>query len=474
MQTDVKSSPVDSQLPSLLARQRAAFLSVGAPSREKRRTQLLGLKNAILALRSEYQAAISADFGNRSRHETDVMEILPVTQGIDYLRKNLGRWMRPKHRHVAMQYRPATAKVLMQPLGVVGIVSPWNYPLALCLTPLATALAAGNRVIIKPSELTPRTTALMALMLSKLFAEDEVAVVTGGPDIGAAFSALPFDHLFFTGSTGVGKVIMHAAADNLVPVTLELGGKSPAIIDRDYSITRAAKALVYGKLSNAGQTCVAPDYAFVHEDRLNAFIDAFQTEARRAYPNGLADDGYAAIINQRHHDRLVDLIEDARKKGARIVQIGTTSTTGRPHTLPPTIISGATADMKVMQQEIFGPILPIVRYRKLEETIAQINANDRPLALYVFSDHQDVIDRVLSSTTSGSAVVNDTLLQFVQDDMPFGGVGPSGMGAYHGEEGFKTFSHAKSVLTQSRLSMVGIMRAPFGRLAERVLGFMLP
>jgi coniferyl-aldehyde dehydrogenase len=362
----------------------------------------------------------------------------------------------------------------MQPLGVVGIVSPWNYPLALSLTPLATALAAGNRVMMKPSELTPKTSALMASILSEIFREDEVAVVTGGPEIGAAFSSLPFDHLFFTGSTGVGKVIMRAAADNLVPVTLELGGKSPAIIDREYSIARVARALVYGKLSNAGQTCVAPDYAFVHEDRLDAFVQAFETEARRAYPQGPSDDGYAAIISQRHHDRLIDLIEDARNKGARIVQIGTMPTIGRPHTLPPTIISGATSDMKVMQEEIFGPILPIVTYNDMGDAIAQINAADRPLALYVFSDQKQVVDRVLSSTTSGSVVVNDTLLQFVQDDLPFGGVGPSGMGAYHGEEGFKTFSHAKSVLTQSRLSMVGIMRAPFGRLADQVLGLMLP
>lgn len=473
MQTYKKSTFVPAQLPSLLARQRSAFLRDGAPSANKRRAQLLELKKAILGLRQEYQEAINADFSNRSRHETDVMEILPVTQGIDYLRKNLGHWMRAKRRHVAMQYRPATAKVIMQPLGVVGIVSPWNYPLALCLTPLATALAAGNRVIIKPSEFTPKTSALMASMLSKIFTEDEVAVVTGGPDVGAAFSALPFDHLFFTGSTGVGKDIMHAAADNLVPVTLELGGKSPVIIDREFSIPRVARALVYGKLSNAGQTCVAPDYAFVHEDHVDAFVSAFNAEVRRAYPNGPSDDGYAAIISQRHHDRLVGLIEDAREKGARIVQIGTAPNASRPHTLPPTIIVRATQDMKVMQQEIFGPILPIVAYRSIGDTIAQINAGDRPLSLYVFSDRRKVIDQVLSSTTSGSAVVNDTLLQFVQDDMPFGGVGPSGMGAYHGEEGFKTFSHAKSVLTQSRLSMVGIMRAPFGRLADRVLGFML-
>jgi coniferyl-aldehyde dehydrogenase len=465
--------PADLSLSDILANQRAAFIAAGVPSLKQRLDSLFKLKKAILALRTEYEEAISADFGNRSRFETAVMEIMPVTQGIDYLRKHLGRWMRPQSRHVALQFRPARAKVLMQPLGVVGIVSPWNYPLALCLTPLATALAAGNRVMIKPSEYTPRTSALMALMLSGIFSGDEVAVVTGGPDVGAAFSALPFDHLFFTGSTSVGKVIMRAASENLVPVTLELGGKSPVVVGEDYPIARAAKALVYGKLSNAGQTCVAPDYAFIPEERVEAFVAAYEAETRKAYPQGMADKGYASLISQRHHDRLVDLIEDARAKGARITQIGSKSGVGRPHTLAPTLVVGATPDMKIMQEEIFGPVLPVVSYRDLDDAISRINAGDRPLALYVFSDRQNVVDRVLSGTTSGSAVVNDTILQFVQDDMPFGGVGPSGMGAYHGEEGFKTFSHAKSVFMQSRLSMVGVLRAPFGGLADRVLRFML-
>lgn len=460
-------------LSDILATQRAAFLANGAPSRDERRAKLLALKKAILARRSEFEDAISADFGNRSRHETAVMEIMPVVQGIDYLRRNLGRWMKARSRHVAMQFRPASAKVMMQPMGVVGIVSPWNYPVALCLTPVATAIAAGNRVMIKPSELTPLTSALMAEMLLEIFDEDEVAVVTGGPDVGASFSALAFDHLFFTGSTGVGKAIMRAASENLVPVTLELGGKSPALVGEDYDIARVAKALVYGKLSNAGQTCVAPDYAFIPEAKVSAFADAFVAETRKAYPDGPSDKGYASLISQRHHDRLVNLIEDARSKGARILEIGTTPDVGRPHTLAPTLVLGATPDMKIMQEEIFGPVLPVVAYRSVPDALASINAGDRPLALYVFSDSKETVDKVLTNTTSGSAVVNDTLLQFVQDDVPFGGVGPSGMGAYHGEEGFRTFSHAKGVLVQSRWSMVGIMRAPFGPLADRLLGFML-
>lgn len=465
--------PPNLSLTHILANQRAAFLAAGAPSLKQRLDHLLKLKKAILALRTEYEEAISSDFGNRSRFETAVMEIMPVTQGIDYLRKHLRRWMRPQARHVALQFRPASAKVVMQPLGVVGIVSPWNYPLALCLTPLATALAAGNRVMIKPSEYTPRTSALMVSMLGGIFSVEEVAVVTGGPAVGAAFSALPFDHLFFTGSTSVGKVIMRAASENLVPVTLELGGKSPVVVGEDYPVARAASALVYGKLSNAGQTCVAPDYAFIPEARVDAFIAAYVAETRKAYPQGAADQGYASLISQQHYDRLVDLIEDARAKGARIEQIGAKSGASRPHTLAPTLVVGATPEMKIMQEEIFGPVLPVVSYRTLDEAIGRINAGDRPLALYVFSDRRNVVERVLSSTTSGSAVVNDTILQFVQDDMPFGGVGPSGMGAYHGEEGFKTFSHAKGVFMQSRLSMAGLMRAPFGGLADRLLRFML-
>jgi coniferyl-aldehyde dehydrogenase len=463
----------DVSLVDVLANQRAAFIRSGAPSLEQRLASLLKLKQAILARRREYEAALSADFGNRSRFETAMMELMPVTQGIDYLRKHLRRWMRPQSRHVALQFRPARTQVVRQPLGVVGIIAPWNYPLALCLMPLATALAAGNRVMIKPSEYTPRTSELMASMLREIFADDEVAVVTGGPDLGAAFSALRFDHLFFTGSTSVGKAIMRAASENLVPVTLELGGKSPVIVDKDYPIARAAKALTFGKLSNAGQTCIAPDYAFIHEDRVDAFVGAFEAETRAAYPQGAADSGYTSIISQRHHDRLVDLIEDARAKGARIVQIGAMPAAGRPHTLLPTVIVGARADMKVMQEEIFGPVLPIVAYRDLGDAIDRINAADRPLALYVFSDRHAVVDRVLSSTTSGSAAVNETMAQFVQDDVPFGGVGPSGMGAYHGEEGFKTFSHAKGVFKQSRFSMAGMMRAPFGPLADRVLNFIL-
>ena len=401
------------------------------------------------------------------------MEIMPTVQGIDYLRRNVRRWMRPRARRVAMQFRPGTARVVLQPLGVVGIVSPWNYPMSLCLMPLATAIAAGNRAMLKPSEHTPKTSDLLGAMLRETFPEDQVAVVTGGADVGEAFAALPFDHLVFTGSTGVGRAVMRAASANLVPVTLELGGKSPAIVDRGFPPARAARSIAFGKLANAGQTCIAPDYALVHESDVDTFVEAFGAAARAAYPAGTADAAYTAIISQRHYDRLAALIEDARGRGARVIEVGAEPGTAGVRKLPPTLIVGATPEMSVMQEEIFGPVLPIIPYKDIPGAIACINANPRPLALYVFSEDRGVVRQVLDRTTSGNATVNDTLLHYAQDDLPFGGVGPSGMGAYHGEEGFRALSHAKGVFTQARWNFAGLMRAPFGRLTDYALRLLL-
>ena len=462
----------EARLWSLLAAQREAFLRDGAPSLARRRSDLLKLKQAILARRRDFEAAVSADFSHRSSYETAIMEIMPTVTGIDYLHGNLRRWMRPQARHVAMQFRPGTARVELQPLGVVGVISPWNFPTSLCLMPLATAIAAGNRAMLKPSEYTPKTSELIVDMLRKLFTEDQVAVVTGGSDIGEAFAALPFDHLVFTGSTNVGRAVMRAASANLVPVTLELGGKSPAIIDRNFPVVRAASSIAYGKLSNAGQTCIAPDYALVHESMVDSFVAAFEAAARASYPAGVEDTAYSAIISQRHFDRLAGLIEDARTKGARVLQIGSAAMT-ITRKLPPTLIVGATPEMTVMQQEIFGPILPIIAYKEIPGAIACVNANPRPLALYVFSDDRGVVRQVLDHTTSGNVTVNDTLLHYAQDDLPFGGIGPSGLGAYHGKEGFLSLSHAKGVFTQSRWNLAGVIRAPFGRLTDSVLNYLL-
>ena len=382
--------------------------------------------------------------------------------------------MAPQPRHVAAHFLPANAEVVYQPLGVVGIVSPWNYPISLTMIPLATAIAAGNRAMLKPSELTPRTNEVLTEMLAEIFDSEQVAVIAGGAEVGAAFSALPFDHLLFTGSTGVGRAVMRAASENLVPVTLELGGKSPAMVERGFA-AKAAASIAYGKLANAGQTCIAPDYALIHEEETATFVKAYMQAARRYYPRGAMDDGYTSIISADHYERLLRLIEDARAKGARVVQMdeGDGSDVTRERTLPPTLLLDTTEEMKVLQEEIFGPILPVVAYRSLDEAIEYVNSRPRPLALYYFGGGGETCDRVLAKTTSGNVTINDTLLHYAVGDLPFGGVGASGMGAYHGEEGFRALSHAKGVFRQSRWSGVGLTRAPFGRAADAVLRWLL-
>jgi coniferyl-aldehyde dehydrogenase len=464
-----------SRLDDMLAMQRAAFLRDGPPSLAQRRGDLQKLKGAILARRRLIERALSSDFRNRSADETAIMEMIPVVQGINYLRRNLRRWMRPEKRHVALHFLPGRARVVYQPLGVVGIMSPWNYPLSLTLMPLATAIAAGNRVMIKPSEFTPATSGVLAEMLRKTFAEDQVAVVTGDADVGAAFSALPFDHLVFTGSTAVGRAVMKAASANLVPVTLELGGKSPVIIEKGYPIDKAAGSIAYGKLANAGQTCIAPDYLLVHESAVEPYLAAYEKAVRTLYPNGPADGDYTSIIDERRYCRLQTLLEDARAKGARVIELGSVGGDGggRPHTLAPTVVLGGTDDMAIMQEEIFGPVLAVVAYRDLDEAIGYINARPRPLALYYFGHNGADRRKVLSRTISGNVTINDTLLHFAQEDLPFGGVGASGIGAYHGIEGFKSLSHAKGVFVQARWNLSGLLRPPFGRVAEVITKAML-
>jgi len=462
-------------LAALLARQRAAFLREGAPSMEARRTRLLALRAALVAHRREIEAALTSDFGHRSRHETAIMEILPLIWGIDYLRRHLRRFMRPERRHVALPMRLGRARIEYQPLGVVGIVAPWNYPLSLALTPLATALAAGNRAMIKPSELTPATSELLVQLVTETFSPEEVVVVPGDASVGAAFAALPFDHLFFTGSTAVGRVVMRAASQNLVPVTLELGGKSPVIVDRGAPLDRVAASVAYGKLANAGQTCIAPDYVLVHESDVSAFTQAWGEAVAALYPRGAASDDYSSVVNQRHHDRLRGLLADARSRGARIVETGRApeQAADRDHAIPPTLVFDVRDDMKIMREEIFGPLLPVVTYHDLDEAIAYVNARPRPLALYFFGSSVRNRRRVLAGTTSGGVTVNGTILHYVQDDLPFGGVGPSGCGAYHGIEGFRAFSHAKAVFEVGRWNGGALLRPPFGRFTDLILSLFI-
>ena len=470
----VPTPKADRALDATLALQRAAFLRDGPPTLKQRRGDLTKLKEAILARRDAFVAALDADFGHRARQESQMLDLGSTVGAINYLHGNLRRFMRSERRHVAAIFKPASAKVVYQPLGVVGIVSPWNFPVSLALTPLATALAAGNRVMLKPSEMTPATTDLVASMLAETFEEEQVAVVTGDAKIGTAFSNLPFDHIFFTGSIPVGRAIMRAASENLVPVTLELGGKSPVIVDHGYSLRTAARRIAYGKCANGGQICTAPDYLLLPKSETEDFIAAYRQEVDTLYPNIGANPDYTSIVNDRHVTRLSGLVEDAKAKGARVIEIGNRQPSGsQSRMFPPILLLDVTDEMAVMQEEIFGPILPVVTYDELDDAIAYVNARPRPLALYFFGTDGTSQRLVLERTTSGGVLINDTILHYAQDDLPFGGIGPSGMGAYHGAEGFKTMSHAKAVYRQARFNAVDLFRPPFGKAFDFLVNVML-
>nr|WP_294846573.1 coniferyl aldehyde dehydrogenase [uncultured Sphingomonas sp.] len=473
--TKLEKIAAQTDMQEILRVQKVAFLADGPPSLAQRKANLARLKKAVFQYRGQLQQAISEDFGHRSHHETDIMEIMVVVEAIDYLSGNLRRFMRTERRDVGMFFQAGSARVEYQPKGVIGVMAPWNYPVSLVLIPLATAIAAGNRAMIKPSELTPRTSDVLAEMLHGTFAPDQVCVILGGPEVGAEFSGLAFDHLLFTGSTPVGKLVMKAAAENLVPVTLELGGKSPAIVAPGQVTRDHVASIVFGKLSNAGQTCVAPDYALVHEDELDRFVDLFDRETRRSYPDGPTGKDYSSIINARHFDRLTALANGARDAGTKVLEVGVDPerVSERVRTMAPTLIINPADESDVMVEEIFGPILPVRTYRALDEAIAFINARPRPLALYFFGQSGPDMTKVLTQTTSGNVGINNTLLHVAQDDLPFGGVGASGMGAYHGIEGFRSMSHAKGIFTQRRWNLPKLLRPPFGKLADRAMRFVL-
>ena len=464
----------DRALHATLARQRAAFLRNGPPTLKQRRRDLVKLKEAIVVRKDAFVAALDTDFGHRARQESLMLDVGTTVGAINYLHNNLRRFMRAERRHVAAIFKPASAKVVYQPLGVVGIISPWNFPVSLALTPLATALAAGNCVMLKPSEMTPATTDLLASLLAETFDEEQVAVVTGDANVGRAFSSLPFDHIFFTGSIPVGRAIMRAASENLVPVTLELGGKSPIIVDDGYSLRTAARRIAYGKCANGGQICTSPDYLLLPKGRMEDFIAAYLQEVDTLYPNIGDNPDFTSILNDRHFARLSGLVEDAKAKGARVIEIGTRHQ-GVSHSrmFPPVLLIGVTDEMAVMQEEIFGPILPVVTYDSLDEAIAYVNARPRPLALYFFGTDKISQRLVVERTTSGGVLINDTILHYAQDDLPFGGVGPSGMGTYHGAEGFKTMSHPKAVFKQARFNLADLFRPPFGKVYDFLLNVML-
>ena len=450
-------------------RQQRAARSDPNPDQTVRERRLLALDRLLRDNEAALADAVSRDFGHRSPGETRLLELFPSYEAIRHARRHLHRWMRPRRRSVSLWFQPGRAEVRYQPLGAVGIIVPWNYPLFLAVAPLAAALAAGNRALVKMSEMSPHTAALFAALVARTFAEDELSVVEGDASVAQAFSRLPFDHLLFTGSTAVGRQVMRAAADSLTPVTLELGGKSPAIIGPELASTshfaRAVERIVIGKCMNAGQTCIAPDYLLLPAGQEQAFIDRARTVVAAAYPQLAQNDDYSTIIDQRHYARLRGYIDEARASGAKIVDLAA-GAAADPATrrLPPLALLDVGDGQRVMQEEIFGPLLPIRAYRSLDEAIAFVNSRPRPLALYYFDDHRERIERVLNETVSGGVTVNDTILHIAQDDLPFGGVGPSGMGRYHGFEGFETFSVKKAVFRQSRLSGIGLFKPPYGRL----------
>lgn len=418
--------------------------------------------------------AIGKDFGTRPSQETRLAELFVVGAGVAHTKRHLRRWMAPQRVPTPLYLWPGRSRVLRQPLGVVGVISPWNYPVQLALLPALAALAAGNRVMLKPSELTPQTSALLERIVARYFSDDEFAVVTGGPETGEAFSHLPFDHLFFTGSTAVGRRIAMAAAENLTPVTLELGGKSPALIHADADLGTAVPRLLTGKLLNAGQTCIAPDYALVPAKRVDEFTEFVAGAARSQYPSFRGNADYTSIINDAHHGRLTALIDDAVSKGARAIPLeaGTAADASSDRRLAPTLLVGVNDSMAVMNEEIFGPVLPIEAYDGLDQAIARINARPRPLSMYMFGGDAPARRRVLDQTTAGGVTVDDTLWHFSNENLPFGGVGASGLGAYHGERGFLTFTHEKAVFVQPRLSFTWLLRPPYGKRFERVLALL--
>lgn len=461
-------------LAATLAMLRAAHRKQGAPSYDKRIDHLDALRRALVTNKEAIAKAISADFGSRSRIESLVAEVFVTVAGIDYAKERLHEWMEIEPREVAWTFLPGRAEVHNQPLGVVGIIAPWNYPVQLCFAPLVAALAAGNRVMIKPSELVPETSELIAKIVDSTFAKDHVTCHLGGVEVSEELSRLPLDHLVFTGSTRVGKAVMKAAAENLVPVTLELGGKSPAIVGRDFSIATAAERIMSGKLFNSGQTCIAPDYVLVQRKEIDAFVSECKAAVARMYPAMVGNADYTSIVNDRHKKRLEGYLVDAKENGATLVPLNPAKESfDGSRKMEPTLVLDAKESMAVLGEEIFGPILPVVAYDTLEDAIAYVNDHPRPLALYMFDHDEEAVEKVLAETISGGVTVNDTMLHIAQDDMPFGGVGPSGMGHYHGKEGFDAFTKKKSVFYQARVNATGIMRPPYGKAVDYFLKFVL-
>lgn len=454
-------SHLDSTESALMALQ-AAYRRMPMPSAAQRKQWLGALRTLLVNEQAALIAAIDADYGHRSVDEIRLGELLPSLESIRFAQRRTGQWMKPVARPVSLMFFPAKARVVYQPKGVIGIIVPWNYPLFLAIAPLVSALAAGNRVMLKMSEHTPATGALLKTLLERTLGPDLVHVVLGEGDVGAAFSQLPFDHLVFTGTTHVGRQVMHAVASNLTPVTLELGGKSPAIVGRDGCLKQAAERIAFGKNFNAGQTCVAPDYVLVPRERLQGFIDAYRTATTRMYPSLVDNPDYTWIANEQQMSRINSYLQDAALKGARFATLYPLEQ-NRDRCVAPVLLYEVTDDMLVMREEIFGPLLPLVPYESLDDALAYVNRRPRPLALYYFGLERKNQQYVIEHSHSGGVCLNDTLLQCAQKDLPFGGIGASGMGHYQGRDGFIHFSHAKSVLAKQRSSPISWLYPPYAK-----------
>ncbi|MBX3564353.1 MAG: coniferyl aldehyde dehydrogenase [Sphingomonas sp.] len=454
----------------ILDRQRTAFMAELPVSLEARRDRLKRAIAMVSENAERFCDALSEDFGHRSRDQSMVTDIAASVAPLKHALKHVKRWMKPEKKPVLFPLGLLGGRgwIETQPKGVVGIIAPWNFPVQLVMSPLAGVLAAGNRAMVKTSEFTPSVAALFEEVAGKYFAEDELAFVSGGPEVGKAFAELPFDHLLFTGATGIGRHILHAAADNLTPVTLELGGKSPVVLGRSADIARATERVALGKMMNAGQICLAPDYMLVPEDKEAEVVAGLTAAASAMYPTLFSNPDYTAIINDRHFQRLTTWIDDARARGAEVITVNPANedfSATNSRKMPLHIVRNPTDDMTVMQEEIFGPILPVRTYKTLDGAIEEVNRRDRPLGLYYFGGDGEERRRVLDRTISGGVTIDDVIFHISQEELPFGGVGPSGMGAYHGEVGYRTFSHAKSVYKQPKIDVAGLagLKPPYGK-----------
>lgn len=454
----------------LFQQQRRAYDKDPMPSAESRIELLKQLKHALLGYRGRLCDALDTDYAGRSKQDSLIADILPCAMNIKYSCRKLKKWMRPERRHAGLLLAPAKVEIHYQPLGVVGIVVPWNFPIMLAVGPLIGAIAAGNRAMIKLSEFTPEINGVLMEMLASVFSPQQVACIEGEAEVAAQFTSLPFDHLLFTGSSAVGRHVMRAAADNLTPVTLELGGKSPAIVGPYVDVANAVERLIFGKCLNAGQICVAPDYVLVPREKVGAFVSSYQQRFAAMYPEGVNSDDYSSVINSRQYERLQVWLKDAAAKGARVLPCNEGKhQDDRRQRMTTHLLLDTTDEMTVMQSEIFGPLLPVIPYDSIDDAMDYIRQRPRPLALYLFSYDKPLQQRVIRQTHAGGMCINDSVFHVAADDAPFGGIGPSGMGHYHGFEGFKTFSKAKTVLTQGKFCSSTLMHPPYNKWIQKLI-----